>query len=48
MPPGSSYRKGGAVEVVLIFALAGVLAGLSAAFGTDSRDGEDWFTHRRA
>ena len=36
------------MELVLIVALLGVFALAAAAFGTDSRDGDDWIIHRRA
>ncbi len=33
--------------VVLVFAIIVVFALVAAAFGTDSRDGDDWIVHRR-
>lgn len=34
------------LEIVLAFAILSVFAFVSAVFGTDSRDGNDWIIHR--
>lgn len=35
------------MEVIVVLALVGVVGGLAAAFGADSRDGNDWAWHSR-
>lgn len=34
------------MEVVLILAASGLLVALTALFGADTRDGDDWVIHR--
>jgi hypothetical protein len=36
------------MEVLLLTAAIALVGGVAAAFGADSRDGNDWAWHRRA
>ena len=45
---GWVHRRGGeAMEGLVIFAIFALLALVAGAFGAESRDGEDWVTHRQ-
>jgi hypothetical protein len=35
------------MEILVIAAAIGLLDSLAAGLGADSRDGDDWFKHRR-
>ena len=36
------------MEAILIIAIVGLIVAAAAAFGVDSRDGDDWIIHRSA